>query len=208
MTCKEKIKEYCDNAFSTHKATLVQNTDRYLIIDWRREDGSSNYYVNYIVDKQRGSFIVSGDLGDSIATWYNKINPSDIKNWIKNDIGYYVSKMQCTSDKYVCDDEEIIADIKDNLELEDIDELIDAFNEHFNDFVDDGDENELWEQLKHEVCECIYGSKFIPSKSLEEFISTFDDDYWAWLYDCGKRIHMRVHLWANGFYNACKQLKI
>ena len=33
----EKISKMCDNRFATHKATLVQNTDLYLIIDWRRK---------------------------------------------------------------------------------------------------------------------------------------------------------------------------
>lgn len=46
-----------------HKATLVQNTDRYTVIDWRKADGSGDYYVNYIIDKKRGSLIISGDLG-------------------------------------------------------------------------------------------------------------------------------------------------
>ena len=36
-----------------HKATLVQNTDRYTVIDWRKADGSGDYYVSYIIDKKR-----------------------------------------------------------------------------------------------------------------------------------------------------------
>ena len=53
--------------------------------------------MNYIVDKKRGSLIVSGDLGDSIATWYNEIKPSNLKNYVKNDIEYYISKIQTAS---------------------------------------------------------------------------------------------------------------
>ena len=60
---KERIAKFCEK-FNTHKATLIQDTDRYLIIDWRRADGSGDYYVNYIVDKKRGNLIVSGDLGE------------------------------------------------------------------------------------------------------------------------------------------------
>lgn len=56
----ENIKQMFEKGFATHKATLIQNTDRFLIIDWRRADGSGDYYVNYIVDKKRGSLIVSG----------------------------------------------------------------------------------------------------------------------------------------------------
>lgn len=42
-------REACEKSFATHKAELIQNTDRFLIIDWRKEDGSGYYYVNYIV---------------------------------------------------------------------------------------------------------------------------------------------------------------
>lgn len=61
----------CKEHFSTHKATIVTENDRYFILDWRREDDSSDWYINFIVDKKRGAFIVSGDLGNSIAVWYN-----------------------------------------------------------------------------------------------------------------------------------------
>ena len=96
---KERIAKFCEK-FNTHKATLIQDTDRYLIIDWRRADGSGDYYVNYIVDKKRGSLIVSGDLGDSIATWYNKIKPSDLKNYVKNDIGYSIPSQKSIQIKF------------------------------------------------------------------------------------------------------------
>ena len=108
---KERIAKFCEK-FNTHKATLIQDTDRYLIIDWRRADGSGDYYVNYIVDKKRGSLIVSGDLGDSIATWYNKIKPSDLKNYVKNDIGYYISKIQTASDLFYYDEKDVVESIQ------------------------------------------------------------------------------------------------
>lgn len=72
---EEEILNECKEKFSTHKATLIQDTERYMIIDWRRADGSINYYVNYILDKKRGSLIISGDLGDCVATWYNAVSP-------------------------------------------------------------------------------------------------------------------------------------
>ena len=80
--------------FETHKATLVMNNDRYTAIDWRRADGSGDYYVNYIIDKKRGSLIVSGDLGDSIATWYNPLTVKKLSNFIRNNVDYYIKKIQ------------------------------------------------------------------------------------------------------------------
>lgn len=200
----EKIKQMCEKGFATHKATLIQNTDRYLIIDWRRADGSGDYYVNYIVDKKRGSLIVSGDLGDSIATWYNHINPSDLKCLVKNDIDYYISKLQCYSNLYYYESENIIADIKEELKDFDIDDLISAYNRYGSYYADTGDE--LWDNLDDEVSSCIYAKNFIPTEEIKNFCEEFDSDYWEWLYDCGKRIHPRVYLWADGFYRACNQL--
>ena len=119
---KERIAKFCEK-FNTHKATLIQDTDRYLIIDWRRADGSGDYYVNYIVDKKRGNLIVSGDLGDSIATWYNKIKPSNLKNYVKNDIEYYISKIQTASDLFCYDEKNVVESIKYNLKDFDSDRI-------------------------------------------------------------------------------------
>lgn len=202
----EKIIQMCESCFATHKATLIQNTDRYLIIDWRRADGSGEYYVNYIVDKKRGSFIVSGDLGDSIATWYNNLDPSNIKKWIKNDIEYYIGKIQCSSDLYYCESDEVVSDIKSYLSDCDIDDIIDSFNGHCSYYVDN--EDEVWKYLEDEVSSCIYHSEFIPSEEIRNFVEDLYADYWEWLYDCGKRICTRVYLWADGFYKACNQLGI
>lgn len=203
---KKNIKALCEESFSTHKATLVQNTDRFLIIDWRRADGSGDYYVNYILDKKRGNLIVSGDLGDSIATWFNRLDPSEFKKWIKNDIGYYISKMQCASDLYYYEEEKIASDIKQNLSDFDIEDVLSAYEKHGSHFVDT--EEELWEYIEDELSDCIYGSEFVPTEGIKNFCDELDPDYWEWLYNCGKRIHTRVYLWADGFYRACNQLGI
>lgn len=200
------INALCKENFSTHKAMLIQNTERFLIIDWRRTDGSSNYYVNYIVDKKRGSLIVSGDLGDSIATWYNSLTAEKIKSFIHNDVGYYVGKLQCSSDKYCYDEANIIADLKDYLQDCDIDMLITAYNEYGSHHIES--ESEFWEALENDVSGCVYGDKFIPSDNIRNFCQEVDVDYWEWLHSCGKRIHTRVYLWAEGFYMACEQLGI
>lgn len=50
---EEEILNKCKERFAAHKATLIQDTDRYMIIDWRKADGSIDYYVNYILDKKK-----------------------------------------------------------------------------------------------------------------------------------------------------------
>lgn len=195
---KEK-REACEKSFATHKAELIQNTDRYLIIDWRKENGSGDYYVNYIVDKKRGSLIVSGDLGDSIATWYNPLEPTKLKQYIQ-DIEYYVSKFQATSDGYFYETENIIADMKKEIELDD--ESYTVYGEIYS--ID-----ELWEMIEEEVESCTYNDNFILSDKLNHILEEIGCvEAFYWLYGCGKRIHTRVYLWAVGFDMACEQLGI
>ena len=195
----EEIKKYCERAFATHKATLLQDTDRYCIIDWCRADGSGNCYVNYIVDKKRGSLIVSGDLGDSIETWFNAVTPAKLKGYIYNDVDYYISKFQCASDQYTQNEDDVMEDIKSYI---DDDELWDAFSESERCGFDTPEE--MWEAVEDEVSSCIYGNKFIPSDRL----SNLFPESWEWLSDCGKRTALRCYMWAEGFYMACEQLGI
>lgn len=196
----EKILETCKKSFATHKATLIQDTDRFLIIDWRKENGDGSYYVNYIVDKKRGSLIVSGDIGDSIATWFNPIEPAKLKNYVQ-DIGYYISKFQATSNSVYYETDNIIADMKEELDTFE-DDCVFIDGEIYS--VD-----ELWEKIADEVEGSIYGDKFIPSDYLNHILEEIGcEDTFEWLYRCGERIDMRVHLWAVGFKMACEQLGI
>lgn len=197
----EEIKAMCSRNFATHKAELIQNTDRYCIIDWRREDGSSNHYVNYIVDKARGSLIVSGDLGDSIATWYNPLDPSELKGYIYNDVDYYISKIQCSSDLYNYDKDDVVNEIKRHLDASDILEYV----EESDRFEDD---DEFWEFVEDEVSESVYNNEFIPTQELREVLEEIECDSWEWFSSCGRRVSPRVYLWAEGFYMACEQLGI
>lgn len=181
----ERYKRICADRFSTHKATIITENDRYFILDWRREDGGGDWYINFIVDKKRGAFIVSGDLGDSIAVWYNPVTPEELRGYVFN-VDYYVKKIECASDLYVYDEDYIIADLKDHI---------------------DEDSSEFWEDIKEYIRDSLFDrDQFIPSDKLREIIEDFDPDYWEWLHNCGKRIDGRVYIWAIGFNMAMKQL--
>ena len=197
----EEIKAMCNRDFATHKATLIQNTDRYCIIDWRRVDGSGNCYVHSIVDKARGSLIVSGDLGDSIATWYNSLDPAELKGYIRNDVGYYIGKIRCSSDLYNYDVDDVVEEIKAQLDETDVAEYIEE-SDRF------GDEDEFWEFVEAEVSGSVCRDKFFPSQELRDVIEEIECYSWEWLGDCGKSISPRVYLWVEGFYMACNQLGI
>lgn len=203
---EEEILNNCKKRFASHKATLIQDTDRYLIFDWRKADGSIDHYVNYILDKKRGSLIISGDLGDCIATWYNPVKPNELRNYIKS-IDYFMSKFQCSSNKYRFDYDDIFEDVKDHLEeYYDIDFLMQTYENHYG-YV--SDEEDFWDSLKNEINERFYRFDEPPrySDDLLGFLSDVDADYYEWLYDCGKRTDMCVYLWSVGYEMAYTQLE-
>lgn len=177
-----------------HKATLVQNTDRYTIIDWRRADGGGDYYVNYIIDKKRGSLIISGDLGDCIATWYNPNNVHHIAQYIQH-IYYFIGKFQCASDCYDYDDDEIINDIEDELEQTEV--------EHTEEFEDD------WDNFKYEVPDYVNKHGFFPNGDVADFLEKYlGDDWWEGSSTWGRTVNPRVYLWAAGLKMAVDQLDV
>lgn len=200
---RENAERNAKERFSTHKATIVVDTERYLAIDWQREDGGIEYYINFVIDKKRGAFIVSGDLGESIALWYNKLEPSKLKCYI-TDVGYYIEKIQCASDLYNYSDESVMEDLKATFEADEIIENADLIN--YDDLGDIYD----FDDLKYEVADCIRNHDFIPSDRLIDILRDFGYSDLMWVYDSriGRRIDPRVYLWQMGFKMACKQLGI
>lgn len=201
----KEMRKKCEERFSAHKAALIQNTDRYLAIDWRKENGSSEYYVNYILDKKRGSIIISGDLGDCIATWYNKLSVENAKQYI-GDVGYFLKKFQCSSDDYTHDEDDIMDDIREQLKDFDIPLFVEECNAEYRYGFDFDDEDEFWQTVESEVSDSVLGRKFIPTELLREILNHLDGDAFEWIGSLGKRIHPRVYLWAVGFQMACEQL--
>lgn len=195
---QDKIEqEWCVKQFATHKAKLIQDTDRYFIADWRRADGKVDYYINFILDKKRGSLIISGDVGDCIATWYNALTLENLNSYIRYDVEYFISKFQASSDKYVYYDDDVLADIK----------------EHFKEYeievysgIGYDNEEEFWELVGEEVAESCGGKYYHPTDRLVELIENYDRDYWEWLSYCGQRINRHVYLWIYSFNQALAQL--
>lgn len=195
----EKWYNHALKAFKTHKATLIQDTERYCIIDWRKSDGGGEYYINFIVDKKRGSLIVSGDLGDSIATWYNSLTISNLKSYIYKSIDYYMSKFQCTSDKYFYEENYVFDSMIEYLGKENIENYIES-SYKFDDF------QEFEEEIREQISYSIRGDEFVPTNELYEIVTDIDPDGWEYLSECGAQIQGRVYLWAIGFNMACEQL--
>jgi hypothetical protein len=176
-----------------HKATLVQNTDRYTVIDWRKADGSGNYYVNYIIDKKRGSLIISGDLGDCIATWYNPNSVHNITEYTR-DIYYFIGKFQCSSDRFNWDEDDIIDDIEEELKDSGVD-------------FDDDDFKDDWEEFQDEAPNYVNAHGFFPNGEVAEFLDKYlGDDWWEGSSSWGRTVDPRVYLWVAGLNMAVDQL--
>ncbi len=171
-----------------HRATLVENTDRYTIIDWRKGNGGSDYYVNYIIDKKRGYLIISGDLGECIATWYSRNTVHNIAGYVRN-ISYFIEKIKCSSDCYIYDEEKIIDAVRLELRKAGVTRLND------------------WEKFKEEVYEYTTDSGFIPHGHARDFLdANLGEDWWDGSNKWGRSVSQRVYLWAAGLNMAVDQL--
>lgn len=194
--------QWCIKQFATHKAKLIQDTDRYFIADWRKADGGGDYYINFILDKKRGSLIISGDLGDCIATWYNELTPAKLCGCIRHDIGYFIRKFQASSDRYVYDEDDILNDIKKHFEEEKIE--IEPCDDGFDAYAD---EDEFWDTVESAIYESYETqTSFIASDRLTHLIKKYDSDCYQWLNSCGKRISARIYMWAYALDEMLKQL--
>ena len=198
--------QHAERHFKDHAATLIQDTDRFTIIDWRNRNGSSEYSIIFIVDKKRGGLIVSGDLGDSIALWYNPVEISDLKKYIYKDIPYYMSKFQCTSDGLVYEEDDVVESLIDGLfgtdddRGENIETYIDVSEfDSFDDFK---------EEIVNEVQKSIHNREFHPTERLYDLATDVFPDAWELFNGCGAKIDGRVYLWAIAFNMACNQLGI
>lgn len=76
--------------FPVHQATLE-------MVDWRHANGSSFYYVRYMMIQ--GVLHVSGDLGEAIHGWnWSPEHPWGLKDVAGCDLGYYMSKTLASSE--------------------------------------------------------------------------------------------------------------
>lgn len=195
----EQRKAAARKRFNEHKATVVQRDDKFFILDWRHISGTGDYYVRYILDIKRGAFIISGDLGDCIACWYNEVSPENLAHYI-SDISYFLGKFQCASDKYCYRSEDIENDL-DAIKQEYLNG-IDSYN-----FTKEEIEEDFEEMLN--ILEYIdLGENTCYPSNLTDLMEKYNTDWWeSDFVGIGKRIDQRVILWAVGYQMAIQQIK-
>lgn len=180
--------------FENHVATVLVDNDDLFSLDWRNKDGGSDYYVRYIVDKKLGTFYISGDIGSCVSYWYHSVQPRHIAVYIRN-LPYFISKIECSSDKYIRTEEQIKIDL-DKLKAEIIEERwVDDLSEIDNDFKEI--ENYFLENLRAEI---YYDQDII------EIFEKYCEEWWEVFDSIGIVVHPRLELWSDGFNLALEQL--
>ena len=193
----ENRKLRAKESFKNHQATVILQNEQFFIVDWRNKNGFGEYAVRYILDIKKGNFIVTGDLGDSVASWYNTVTPDKLKIYVK-DIGYYMSKFQCTSDDYTYAWKDIVSDLDDIRK-----EVLD--NECL--FVDEV--NEDFKQMKSILEDLDISESRNYPKELTDLFEKYNEDWWeSGFTNLGCRISQRVVLWSVGYQMACEQIGI
>lgn len=198
-----KYTEYMQNQeaaarkrFQNHRATVVQKDENFFILDWQDASGSIEYFVRYILDIRRGTFIVSGDLGSCVASWHNTVQPEKLAGYLE-EVPYFMGKFQCSSDPYTY----FSKDIKEDLDA--IKAEYEPCDEQEAMEMDD-DFNSMFEMLQ----ECDLDEHTIYSDELIELFAKYNEDWWdSDFTTVGQRISPRVILWAVGYRMAMQQLE-
>ena len=185
----QRVKEY----FKDHATTVAVANEHVMIIDWRNKNGSGEYAIRYILDLDKGNIIISGDLGDAIASWYGKKTALDLVSYT-NDIEYFISKIKCSTDLYTYDKDDILEDLG-SLK----DELIDTGDVDTADLDEDIDElASLIEEAPFDKNGGIY-----PTSEIEDLLEKYEYSWWeSGLSSSGQRIAPRVIFWQIGLQMA------
>lgn len=194
----EERKQKARERFKDFNATTVLRNDQFFIVDWRNKNGSGDYAVRYLLDIEKGNFIVTGDLGDSVACWFNRVTPEKLKSYI-NDIGYYMGKFQTTSDQYTHDWRDVKSDLE-KLRKETISDNPNLYEDEVN---------EDFHQMQGLLEDMDLDSGCCYTDELRELFEKYNEDWYeSDFMNLGCRTSQRVILWAVGFQMACEQLGI
>ena len=192
-----------DMVFANHKAILVKDDNKTAIIDWLKNGKDKEYGIRYTIDKELGTLTIAGDLGYAVARWDGPVEIDNIYSYLF-DIGYFMEKLQASSDYYVFRESDYTEHmrmlIKENCDADDIDDL------------------ELDKDISRLEDEIINGNTIIdtgrypavyPSEEAKEIMRKYDEKPYSYSIFANSEIKIapRVALWQNGFRLAVRQLR-
>lgn len=183
----------CKRIFKDFQAKKLVDDKNFLVIDWKNKNGSGEYSIRYTLDMEKGNFIVTGDVGYCITSWYNHLTPDNLCKFLNN-IGYFKEKINCWTESYTYR----YKNIKDDLFV------------LKNDLLNDTDfsEEEIDEDIEEILSMAEYIEKGMASyPDLIDIYTKYYSDWWdSGFSTLGRRISDRIYLWAAGFQMAWKQL--
>lgn len=104
---KEKWEMY-QKKFKDFEATKVVENDQFLVMDWKNQNGSSEFATRYTLDKENGSLIAIDLHGNYTASWCNLL-PTGKKVL---DYEYFKEKIRGQIEDYRHRNEELIPILK------------------------------------------------------------------------------------------------
>ena len=188
---REQQIAHAKESFAHHKAVFRQ-LDGISTLDWRNEDGSSNYYVRYVFDESRGCLYISGDLGSAVIQLTERATLKALSDY---EIGYFVEKIECSTDKYAYDEKIAKEKLKEFLFPKD-EELSDEEKKERQDCL---------ETLMENFSE--FSGFYHVSDDTDHVLLEICPDYGEWIYSAGQYIDTRVICWLIGLQIAYQQIR-
>ena len=114
----EQYETHALHHFRHFKAVLQNIDDAIQIVDWSNENGSSEYSMRIIFDINKNTMLITGDLGTAV---YEFTEPATLEAISKyNNFEYFESKLKCSADVNIFDDELAEIQLKERLLPEDL----------------------------------------------------------------------------------------
>ena len=190
----EEVRQRARTIFRNHEARVDTMSSDLVIMDWKNKSGSGEYAIRYIIDLQKGNFIVTGDCGYSIAHWNGPVSMKKLHMYLLADVGYYLGKVRAATTEYAYPELAVYEDLE-------------KIKQHYLADVPNGD-------LERDFCEMyrilsqMDDRNYFPER-LTDLFSKYDEDWMnSDFVDVGKRIADCVFFWIEGFDMAYKQVCI
>lgn len=179
---------HIEDCFKEHMATLKiykdENENEITVLNWKKPS-TSTYYIRYILD--RGSLIVTGDMGEAIYQWSERITLKFLNGCY---FGYFAGK--CQASEVGRDFKEWNSDLARKRAKEYIEEYDDL---SWDKFVEAGGDAEFYYQEDWHKWLEVNGDDLLGQ------------DHWEWSYSCGLKTHHRCEYHKIGLEMAFKQLE-
>ena len=195
---EDKVKSLV-NAFRDHKAVLTQ-CGTLSTLDWRRP-GTGVNAVRFVFDSGRYNAVyITGEVGQAIirptcraSLWEMAICFTSRTDKLNVNVGYFMEKMATSGDRYEWTSGDWIEDFKNHCEdygLIPPEDFIDAIEGMWSSPVEFYDDR----------------PPLISEKARKD-LEKMDPDYRGWVYDCGKRVNVRIIAWLVALRLAYEQIE-